>query len=355
MPNKRKKTKDSEQKNFRVYLTEAGKKLAEKLNEEIERGDTNTAFFIALNIALFKDFQDVIVDFVGLGEIPLIGELIGLFCFAALTYFMWGKGWFLKTRLRIYWWVFGLFVDNLPLFNVLPIDTLLVLYAWHLVRKRSQAAKKQLGELNQLTEKEVAELNKNIGLLDNEPTYTSSGKLTKKSKSRVKEAKKIIAHRSPEMQALAKRELLESGGKSFKKPSEMTDIAPKPRLPMQPKVQEVPRQILPKTEPGEIEEETDESEKIIPQKRPARIIPIERAPEESGGEKTARVDDSLGWGGDENNLLQMVKGKAPKADPDQLDLVARKTIMHDIKMIPGTKKPGTQKQIPHDPYREEVG
>ena len=198
---------ENAKQNIRNYITDAGKRLAEKLNEEIARGNEDVAFFIALNIALFKDFQDIILALVGLGEIPLLGEILGLFCFVCLTLIMFQKGWFLKTRLRVMWWVLGFFIDNLPLFSILPIETLLVLYAWHLVKKRSKAAQKKLEILHKLTEKEIENLNNDIGLVDNQ--FTNQGRLSGYSKKLIKEAKTTIKSRTKEEAESAQNEITE--------------------------------------------------------------------------------------------------------------------------------------------------
>ncbi len=140
--------------------------LANKLNREIEKGNDTFAFGIALIIAIFKDATDIILDLLGVGEIPGVTFLVGMFLTTFMFFFMLGKGWFLTTRLRIWYWVLGLFVDNLPLFNALPINTLLVLYAWRLTKKRAANGKLVLGTIGDLSNKQVDELNKDISLLE---------------------------------------------------------------------------------------------------------------------------------------------------------------------------------------------
>lgn len=206
-------TQTIDSQEYRASILEAGQKLAAKLNVEIERGNSDVAFFIALNIALFKDFQDVFVDLVGIGEIPLLGEILGLFCTGFLTLFMFQKGWFLQTRLKVMWWLLGFVIDNLPLFNVLPAATILVFYAWHLVKKRSKKAKKKLAVLEKLTMKEIEELNNNIGLVDRD--FTTQGKLTKHSKQLVKEAKSLVKSRTEEEKEEAEIEIKERGNKKW--------------------------------------------------------------------------------------------------------------------------------------------
>lgn len=157
--------------NEKKLITEAARLLAETLNKEIASGNDTTAFSIALLLAAAKDGVDIYLNALLVGLIPFLGQIPGYFLTAFLAYFLWGKGWFLKTRIKIIWWVMAIFVDNLPAINTLPISVLTVLYAWHIIRKRAAAAQRKLKNLEKLTEKEIGELNTNIDLLDQEPSY----------------------------------------------------------------------------------------------------------------------------------------------------------------------------------------
>ena len=136
----------------------AAARVARKLNKEIEEGHETTAFMIAIALAAAKDVVDLVLDLVLIGEIPILGQIPGYFLSAALTYFLWGKGMFKRTKIRIAYYALSLFFDNLPLFNNLPINTLMVIYAWHVVRKRAREAENELGDLKQKTGKELEEL-----------------------------------------------------------------------------------------------------------------------------------------------------------------------------------------------------
>ena len=151
-----------------AVLEQAAKRLAEKLNQEIERGNDFVAFIFAILLAAIKDALDIWLTAFLVGLVPIIGELPGIFLSLFLTFFLWGKGWFLKTKIKIIWWVLGFFFDNLPVVSVLPMNTLLVLYAWHNVRKRAKAAEEKIEKIEELTEKEIEELDKDISLLDAE-------------------------------------------------------------------------------------------------------------------------------------------------------------------------------------------
>ena len=150
----------------RKIVSEA-QKLAEKLNVEIEKGNDTGAFMIAILLAGFKDFMDIILTLMLIGLIPGVNFAVGLFLTSFLFFFMLGKGWFLKWRIRIWYWILGLFVDGLPgFFSALPISTLLVLYAWRLTKKRKDAAEIKLRDLGHLTMHEINRLNNDISLLE---------------------------------------------------------------------------------------------------------------------------------------------------------------------------------------------
>lgn len=147
-------------------ITAAAERLAQKLNEEIARGHDTAAFSIALLLAAAKDGLDIFLAGILIGLVPFWGQIPGWFLTAFLAFFLWGKGWFLNTRIKVAWWVLGIFFDNLPVVNTLPMSILTVLYAWHIVRKRAAAAEKKLDKIKKLTEKEITALNENIALVD---------------------------------------------------------------------------------------------------------------------------------------------------------------------------------------------
>ena len=150
----------------RQRITDVARALAGKLNEEIAKGNDNTAFMIAMLLATFKDFLDIILTLTMVGLIPGVNFAVGLFLTSFLFFFMLGKGWFLKWKLRIWFWILGLIFDGLPAFSALPVNTLLVLYAWRLAKKRKANAEVKMKDLHNLTEKEIAALNADISLLE---------------------------------------------------------------------------------------------------------------------------------------------------------------------------------------------
>ncbi|MDP2656534.1 MAG: hypothetical protein Q8P11_03140 [bacterium] len=159
--------------------------LADKLNREIEKGNDSMAFMVALVLAACKDVIDLVPGgLIGvISMIPVVGiaiaaallpvlkaitTLTGFFFTGFIFFFLLGKGWFLTTRIKIIFWGLGLFMDNLPLIGELPMNIFVVLYAWRLVKKRARNGELKLRNLNNLTEKEIVALNKDISLLESD-------------------------------------------------------------------------------------------------------------------------------------------------------------------------------------------
>ena len=144
-----------------------------KLNEEINQGNDTAVFTFVLVVALFKDVAlDLILELTGIGEVPIIGWLPGMFLSGFLMYFLWGKGWFRKTRgkgyrvaLLIIVWVVG---GNVSIIKAIPVDTFTVLAAWRTVKKRKRKAEAQLEKIKRMNEREAAQLQRRVG---NDPEY----------------------------------------------------------------------------------------------------------------------------------------------------------------------------------------
>lgn len=144
----------------------AAKRVARKLNKLIEDGQDTNTFLIAIILAGFKDCVDLGLNLFLIGLFPIIGQLLGLFISATLMYFLWGKGWFNTTKIKIIWWVFGLIFDNLPLLNTMPMTVFTVLMAWHVVRKKARKAKENLEKLNEKTIEELEKIEKETEIED---------------------------------------------------------------------------------------------------------------------------------------------------------------------------------------------
>lgn len=139
-----------------------------KLNKEIERGNDFMAFMIALSLAALKDILDLGLNIALVGLLPIVGQIPGFFLSVFLYLFLRGKGWFIKTKIKIMWWILGFFIDNLPVVNSLPMNTLAVLYAWRIVRKRASSAERKLEKIKELTEQEIENINNDISIIDEE-------------------------------------------------------------------------------------------------------------------------------------------------------------------------------------------
>ncbi|MCF7865582.1 MAG: hypothetical protein K9M11_03700 [Candidatus Pacebacteria bacterium] len=150
----------------RGKIIEGARRLAERLNKEIEKGNDTGPFLVALGVAVLKDTMDIVLSFAVVGLVPGVGWAISLFVTTFLFFFMLGKGWFLSTRLRIWFWVLGFFVDGLPVFGDLPISSILVIYAWHLTKKKAEESSVKLKNLNRLTRRDMKRLNQTIHTLE---------------------------------------------------------------------------------------------------------------------------------------------------------------------------------------------
>jgi hypothetical protein len=130
-------------------IEEIAERIAEKLNEQIEKGHATQTFLIAIVFTIGSEFTDAI---------PGIGTLITLIIEGVLLYFLWKKGYFLKSRARLLRWILGFFIELIPFISLIPLKTIMVLIAWHTVRKRGKKAEKALESLTSQTLEELEEL-----------------------------------------------------------------------------------------------------------------------------------------------------------------------------------------------------
>lgn len=160
---------------IRIRLNDLAEALVRKLNEEIEKGHDILVFIIMIYLALMKDVLDLVGAFAEF--VPVAGSAadlaqsaLGVFLGALLFAFLWGKGYFLRLRIRIIHMVLGIFFDNLPVFKLMPINVLMVIYAWHIVRKRARKAKKKLEEYtgSKLSRREAYKLSRDPSLLEDD-------------------------------------------------------------------------------------------------------------------------------------------------------------------------------------------
>lgn len=133
-------------------------KVADKLGEMIAKYDKE-AFVIILALALIKDGAlDILLDFVGIGLIPFVGQIPGTFLSTALFLLMWRKG-MLKGKIMAR--VLFLFVgDNIPILEEFPFTTFAVLFAWRGMVKKTRQAQADKEALARATNDELEEIKK---------------------------------------------------------------------------------------------------------------------------------------------------------------------------------------------------
>lgn len=133
-------------------------KTADKLEEMIAKYDRE-AFVIILALALIKDGAlDVLLDFVGIGLIPFVGQIPGTFLSAVIFLLMWRKG-MLKGKIMAR--VLFLFIgDNIPLLEEFPFTTFAVLFAWRGMVKKTRQAQSDKEALARATSDELEEIKK---------------------------------------------------------------------------------------------------------------------------------------------------------------------------------------------------
>lgn len=108
--------------------------LALKHRRAIQGGDFSV-FLPALAFAIAKD---TVFDF-----IPVLGEVFGIFVTVYLLIFLWGKG---KWKVRIVIFILSCF-EAIPFVNIIPFQTVCVLYAYHQAKKDAKQAQEQLSTL----------------------------------------------------------------------------------------------------------------------------------------------------------------------------------------------------------------
>jgi hypothetical protein len=119
--------------------------LALEHRRRVKEGDLSV-FLMPLAFALAKDG---IFDF-----IPFIGLVFGFFISVYLFIFMWGRGkW--KVRLVVF---FLSLLDLIPFINLIPFQTVCVLYAYHVAKKDADKSKGVLDSLDRATPKMADDL-----------------------------------------------------------------------------------------------------------------------------------------------------------------------------------------------------
>lgn len=128
------------------------KRVVAQLNKQIKAGHDVVPFMVAIGVAFIKDASDFFV------VATSVTWAINLFLF----YFLWGKGYFLKQRIQIIRWGLSFVIESIPVINVLPINTMTMFYAWHVVRKRARKAKKRLDTIQEASREELESIENEI-------------------------------------------------------------------------------------------------------------------------------------------------------------------------------------------------
>lgn len=121
-----------------------GVRLASDLREAAEEHD-DSAFILPICIALASDFTIVILDGVALTVYAapvavLLEFLTGLVCSIILFIFFWGRG---TWKIKLILWLAGL-LKILPLpTNIIPWETLSVIYVWYELKNESEEKREE--------------------------------------------------------------------------------------------------------------------------------------------------------------------------------------------------------------------
>lgn len=122
--------------NWSYDQIKAATSLALKHRKDIKNGNFSS-FRPALAFAIAKDIIDLF-------DIIIVTKFFGIFLSVYLFIFLWGKGkW--KVRIVIF---FLSCLDVIPIANMLPFQTICVLYAYRQAKKRAEKAKERLNALN---------------------------------------------------------------------------------------------------------------------------------------------------------------------------------------------------------------
>ncbi len=127
-----------------------------ELNRQVEAGRSPATFILAMMLATFKDFIDVVfvslkglLGFTGFGiaiALPLviITWAISLFLAVFIYFMLRNQGWLTGIKSRIYFGLFAVIIGSLPIVSALPITSIFVYWKWHSVKKRAELAERRL-------------------------------------------------------------------------------------------------------------------------------------------------------------------------------------------------------------------
>ncbi|HEY4477161.1 MAG TPA: hypothetical protein VJB56_00865 [Candidatus Paceibacterota bacterium] len=138
----------------RAQVEKFAARVAIKLTRKVEEGSAFGVLMFVIFLAILKDgLLDIGLDFLGIGLIPILGQIPGWFV-SAIIYMLIGGNWGKKMGLKMVFFIF----DALPLFEELPLTIIFVCWWWYDVRKEARKAERQLVALHEKTPQELMAL-----------------------------------------------------------------------------------------------------------------------------------------------------------------------------------------------------
>jgi len=113
-----------------------------KMMKAVEDKDTWVWPF-AIGLALLNDFIDILV----IGSIPFLGDIIDITTGFILFMFLFNIGGHIRIKVRVAI-ILANFFEFIPFVDFIPVWTICILYAWHIVRKRGKKAEEGLRTKN---------------------------------------------------------------------------------------------------------------------------------------------------------------------------------------------------------------
>lgn len=134
---------------------EISQELVDRMTKAVKDKESWVWPFV-LGIALLNDFLDLLV----IGSIPVVGDLIDIFTGLTLFLFLFDIGGMIRLKVRIAIFIANFF-ELIPLVDFIPVWTICILLAWHIVHKKGNVAESGLRKLKKgkIDKKAVSEFN----------------------------------------------------------------------------------------------------------------------------------------------------------------------------------------------------
>jgi hypothetical protein len=142
----------------RMIEKAAGKISRELVNRMVKAVDDKKSWVwpLVLGMALLNDF----LDFLAIGSVPMLGDLIDILTGLVLFMFLFDIGGMIRLKVKIAIFIASFF-ELIPFVDLVPIWTICILWAWYIVRKKGNAAENGLRKLKKgkIDKKAIAEFN----------------------------------------------------------------------------------------------------------------------------------------------------------------------------------------------------